>query len=41
VEAGLIRIAWWDWPKERLAAALADFRALDAADFVRKYEPAG
>jgi hypothetical protein len=41
VEAGLMRIAWWDWPKERLAAALADFRALDAADFVRKYDRAG
>ena len=38
VEAGLTRIAWWDWPKERLAAALEDFRGLDAAEFVRKYD---
>jgi phosphonate metabolism protein (transferase hexapeptide repeat family) len=38
VEAGLMRIAWWDWPKERLAAALEDFRRLDAASFVRKHE---
>ncbi|HUJ99823.1 MAG TPA: chloramphenicol acetyltransferase [Stellaceae bacterium] len=41
VEAGLMRIAWWDWPKERLAAALADFRTLSAEDFVRKYDRAG
>lgn len=41
VEAGLARIAWWDWPKERLAAALEDFRRLDAAAFVRKYDRAG
>jgi len=38
IEAGLMRIAWWDWPKPRLAAALADFRRLSAADFVAKYD---
>jgi phosphonate metabolism protein (transferase hexapeptide repeat family) len=38
IEAGLMRIAWWDWPKERLAAALEDFRKLDAAAFVRRYD---
>lgn len=38
IEAGLRGLAWWDWSKERLAAALPDFRALDAAAFVRKYE---
>jgi phosphonate metabolism protein (transferase hexapeptide repeat family) len=38
VAEGLMRIAWWDWPKPRLAAALEDFRKLDAADFVRKYD---
>jgi phosphonate metabolism protein (transferase hexapeptide repeat family) len=37
VADGLTRIAWWDWPKDRLAAALPDFRKLDAAEFVRKY----
>ena len=38
IEAGLVRIAWWDWPKDRLAAALADFRKLDATAFVKKYD---
>ena len=41
VAAALKRIAWWDWPKDRLAAALQDFRTLDAAAFARKYDPAG
>lgn len=40
LEAALTRIAWWDWPKERLAVALADFRALEAEAFARKYDPA-
>jgi phosphonate metabolism protein (transferase hexapeptide repeat family) len=39
IEGALLRIAWWDWPKARLAAALADFRRLSAADFVAKYDP--
>ncbi len=39
VEAALKRIAWWDWPHARLAASLADFRALDAAAFAGKYDP--
>jgi phosphonate metabolism protein (transferase hexapeptide repeat family) len=33
----LIAMAWWHWDHARLAAALADFRKLDAADFVAKY----
>jgi phosphonate metabolism protein (transferase hexapeptide repeat family) len=37
--AALLRIAWWDWPKDKLAATLADFRALGAADFAAKYDP--
>ena len=39
LETGLLRIAWWDWPKPRLSAALADFRRLSAAHFVAKYDP--
>ena len=31
-------LAWWDWPHDRLRAALADFRALPAEAFVEKYE---
>jgi phosphonate metabolism protein (transferase hexapeptide repeat family) len=40
VEEALLRIAWWDWPRERLAEALPDFRRLDAAAFARTYDPA-
>lgn len=36
----LIALAWWDWSHERLRAALEDFRALDAAAFVARYEGA-
>ncbi len=38
--AALERIAWWDWPHERLGPALADVRAMTAQDFCRKYDPA-
>jgi hypothetical protein len=34
------RLAWWDWSHARLRAALEDFRALDAAAFLEKYEAA-
>lgn len=37
---GLLRVAWWDWPHEKLASAIADFRELSAAEFVRRYEDA-
>ncbi|MHB0951315.1 MAG: DapH/DapD/GlmU-related protein [Allorhizobium sp.] len=36
--ARMDRLAWWDWEHERLHAALSDFRALSAEDFVAKYE---
>ena len=34
------RLAWWDWDHARLRAALPDFRALSAEDFLAKYEDA-
>jgi phosphonate metabolism protein (transferase hexapeptide repeat family) len=37
IQKGLMQIAWWDWSHERLAAALDDFRKLDADAFVEKY----
>jgi hypothetical protein len=37
IVAALERIAWWDWPHDRLGAALADFRSLTAEDFCLKY----
>jgi phosphonate metabolism protein (transferase hexapeptide repeat family) len=35
--AALHRIAWWDWPHERLGEALRDFRSMDAAAFCEKH----
>ncbi len=35
----LHRIAWWDWPHERLAAAMPDFRSLGAAAFCERHDP--
>lgn len=34
----LLALAWWDWDHIRLRAALADFRALPAEDFLDRYE---
>jgi phosphonate metabolism protein (transferase hexapeptide repeat family) len=33
----MIDLAWWDWPHERLRAALEDFRALPALEFLEKH----
>lgn len=30
-------LSWWDWDHDRLFAALGDFRALEAEEFVEKY----
>lgn len=40
IVAALERIAWWDWPHQRLATALPDFRAMSAEAFCRAYDPA-
>lgn len=37
VREGLLKLAWWDWPHDRIKAALADFRGLSAAEFVAKH----
>jgi len=34
----LLALAWWDWPHDRLRAALMDFRALKAEAFLEKYQ---
>jgi hypothetical protein len=36
----LIRLAWWDWPHQRLKEALPDFRSLSAEAFADKYAAA-
>ena len=38
VVKSLERIAWWDWPHERLYVAMDDFRRMSAEDFCRKYD---
>jgi phosphonate metabolism protein (transferase hexapeptide repeat family) len=37
VREGLLELAWWNWPRERLATALPDFRKLSTAEFIAKY----
>jgi len=39
IRAALTRIAWWDWPRDRLAAALEGIRTLPAEEFCRRYDP--
>lgn len=39
LQLSLMRIAWWDWSREQLQAALDDFRNLDIRSFVAKYDP--
>ncbi|MDR3493389.1 MAG: chloramphenicol acetyltransferase [Ancalomicrobiaceae bacterium] len=34
----MLALAWWDWEHERLHAALPDFRALTAEEFLEKHE---
>ncbi len=34
----MMALGWWDWDHERLRAALPDFRALSAKEFLEKYE---
>lgn len=33
----LLALAWWDWDHARLRAALTDFRALPAEEFLERY----
>jgi hypothetical protein len=40
IAARLQALAWWDWPHERLRAALADFRTLSAEEFLDRHEGA-
>jgi len=37
----LLKLAWWDWDRERLGAALPDFRHLSIEAFLEKYEENG
>jgi phosphonate metabolism protein (transferase hexapeptide repeat family) len=37
IAAGMQALAWWNWPHEKLHAALPDFRKFSAEEFVAKY----
>lgn len=34
----LLALAWWDWPHDRLRAALEDFRSLKAEEFLERHQ---
>ncbi|MEM7497079.1 MAG: chloramphenicol acetyltransferase [Pseudomonadota bacterium] len=38
IAARLMALSWWDWSHDRLRGALEDFRMLEAAAFLEKYE---
>jgi hypothetical protein len=38
VQQGLLELAWWDWPREKLEVALPDLRNLTAEEFLEKYQ---
>jgi phosphonate metabolism protein (transferase hexapeptide repeat family) len=38
IAARMQDMAWWDWPRQRLHAALADFQVLTAEQFLDKHE---
>ncbi len=40
IQAALLRIRWWEWAHALLGERMADFRALGAEAFCRKYDPA-
>jgi len=37
VQEALLKIAWWEWGHEQVAAALDDFRGRNIGDFIAKY----
>jgi hypothetical protein len=37
VQEGLLKLAWWDWPREKLEIAMPDLRKMSAEEFVEKY----
>jgi len=34
----LLSLSWWDWPHDKLAQALPDFRNMNAQQFIEKYQ---
>lgn len=40
VREALLRIAWWDWPHERVVAHARQLTSTDVGAFVRRHDPA-
>jgi len=38
IQKRLLKLAWWNWDREKLAVALPDFRELSVEQFLTKYE---
>ena len=38
IQEALLRIRWWNWSHDQLKAALTDFRQLEIAKFIDKYD---
>jgi phosphonate metabolism protein (transferase hexapeptide repeat family) len=38
IAARMMKLAWWDWPHDRLRDTLDDFRTLPAEAFLERYE---
>jgi phosphonate metabolism protein (transferase hexapeptide repeat family) len=38
VQQQLLALAWWDWPRDKLEAALPDFRIMTTEEFIDKYQ---
>jgi hypothetical protein len=39
IRAAPLRIAWWDWPRKKLAESLPDIRGLTAEAFCTRHDP--
>jgi phosphonate metabolism protein (transferase hexapeptide repeat family) len=39
IRESLLRLAWWDWPRDKLSAGLDDMRNLSAEAFCQRYDP--
>jgi hypothetical protein len=38
VQEQLLALAWWDWSREKLEAALPDFRTMTTEEFIAKHK---
>jgi phosphonate metabolism protein (transferase hexapeptide repeat family) len=37
IREGLLKLAWWDWPHEKLAQTVTDMQSLSAAAFLQRH----